>query len=76
MAKLPVDLSGREVCAALGRVGFVRRRQAGSHVILRREDPLARVVVPDHRVMRVGTLRRIIADAGLTVDAFLKLLGR
>jgi predicted RNA binding protein YcfA (HicA-like mRNA interferase family) len=55
---------------ALERAGFVFRRQTGSHMILRRGDPYARVVVPDHRQVRQGTLRRIIADAGLTVDEF------
>ncbi|HMK81480.1 MAG TPA: type II toxin-antitoxin system HicA family toxin [Xanthobacteraceae bacterium] len=74
MAKLPTDLSGREVRAALERAGFVFRRQAGSHMMLRREQPYARVVVPDHKQVRSGTLRRIIADAGLTVDQFLELL--
>ena len=46
MAKLPIDLSGREVRAALERAGFVFRRQSGSHMILRRDEPHARVVVP------------------------------
>ena len=73
MAKLPVDLSGREVRAILERAGFVFRRQAGSHMILRRDNPFARVVVPDHKQVRSGTLRRIIADAGLTLDEFLAL---
>jgi predicted RNA binding protein YcfA (HicA-like mRNA interferase family) len=35
---------------------------------------MPRVVVPDHRQIRQGTLRRIIADAGLTVDQFEQLL--
>jgi predicted RNA binding protein YcfA (HicA-like mRNA interferase family) len=76
MAKLPTDLSGREVRTALERAGFVFRRQAGSHMILRRDTPHARVVVPDHRQIRAGTLRRIITDAGLTVDQLMQLLGR
>ena len=76
MAKLPTDLSGLEVRAALARAGFVFRRQAGSHMILRRDQPYARVVVPDHKQLRSGTLRRIIADTGLTVEQFMKLLGR
>ena len=76
MAKLPTDLSGREVRAALERAGFVFRRQTGSHMMLRRDLPYARVVVPDHKQIRSGTLRRIIADAGLTIDQFVELLGR
>jgi predicted RNA binding protein YcfA (HicA-like mRNA interferase family) len=74
VAKLPTDLSGREVRTVLERIGFVFRRQAGSHIILRRDTPHARVVVPDHKQMRQGTLRRIIADAGLTVEQFVQLL--
>ena len=76
MAKLPIDLSGREVRAALERAGFLFRRQSGNHMILRRDEPHARVIVPDHKHVRTGTLRRIIADAGMTVDQFLKLLNR
>ena len=76
MAKLPTDLSGVEVRAALERAGFVFRRQTGSHMILRRDQPYARAVVPDHKQIRSGTLRRIIADAALTVDQFVQLLGR
>ena len=76
MARLPTDLSGREVRSVLERAGFVFRRQAGSHMILRRDDPYARVFVPDHRQIRAGTLRRIIADAGVTTEQFMRLLGR
>jgi hypothetical protein len=42
--------------------------------MLRRDQPHARVVIPDHRQIRSGTLRRIIADAGLTIDQFIELL--
>ena len=45
-------------------------------MILRRDNPHARVVVPDHKQLRSGTLRRIIADAGLTGDQFFELLRR
>ena len=74
MAKLPTDLSGRKVRAALERAGFTFVRQKGSHMILRRSNPAAWVVVPDHRQVKPGTLRGIIADAGLTVDEFVALL--
>lgn len=74
MAKLPTDLSGREVRRGLERAGFVFRRQRGSHMILRRDEPYARVVVPDHKQIRVGTLRKILQEAGLSVQEFLGLL--
>jgi len=69
-------LSGRDVRKALERAGFVFRRQVGSHMILRREEPYARAVVPDHKQVRVGTLRRILADTGISLEEFLRLLGR
>ena len=59
---------------ALQRIGFVLRRQRGSHMILHRDDPYARVVVPDHKRIRAGTLRHILQQAGLTVKQFLDLL--
>jgi predicted RNA binding protein YcfA (HicA-like mRNA interferase family) len=74
MTKLPTGLSGREVQAALQRAGFVFRRQAAIHMILRRDEPRSRVVIPDHKQIRPGTPRRIIADARLTVDEFVELL--
>jgi predicted RNA binding protein YcfA (HicA-like mRNA interferase family) len=76
VAKLPTGLSGSQVRSALERAGFVFRRQAGSHMVLRRDEPYARIVVPDHKEVRPGTLHRIISDAGLTVEAFLRLLRR
>jgi DnaJ-class molecular chaperone len=40
MAKLPC-VSGARVVKALERLGFVKRRQRGSHVVLRREAACA-----------------------------------
>lgn len=68
MPKLPV-LSGREVVAALERLGFVQMRQRGSHVILQRDG--VGVVVPLHRELKTGTLAGIIRQAGLSQDEFL-----
>jgi predicted RNA binding protein YcfA (HicA-like mRNA interferase family) len=55
-------------------LGFAIRRQHGSHIILRREDPFRQVVVPDHRVLDRGTLREILRQVGLSVDQFNELL--
>lgn len=46
MSKLP-RLSGRDCVKALAKVGFYQKRQHGSHIILRRDNPFAQVVVPD-----------------------------
>jgi predicted RNA binding protein YcfA (HicA-like mRNA interferase family) len=71
--KLPTDVSGQELVAVLMRVGFVVNRQRGSHIVLRRGSPYARVVVPDHRQVRPGTLRQILNEAGVTVEQLLEL---
>ena len=73
MNDLPV-ISGRECVRALARVGFYIRRQHGSHIVLRRDDPLTQLVVPDHRTLDRGTLRAIIRQSGLGVEEFNRLL--
>jgi predicted RNA binding protein YcfA (HicA-like mRNA interferase family) len=73
MTKLP-RLSGRECIRALEKAGFQIKRQEGSHIVLRRADPFAQVVVPDHKELDRGTLRAIIRHAGLTVEDFEALL--
>lgn len=73
MSKLP-RVSGQEVVAALQRVGFRVRRQHGSHIILRRDDPFTQTVVPAHRELDRGTLRAILRQSDLGVDDFVDLL--
>lgn len=74
MTRLPA-LTGREVVKALGKIGYELDRQHGSHMILRHADPpFRRLVVPDHKEVRRGTLRAIIRQAGLSVSEFLELI--
>lgn len=74
MSSLP-RISGREVAAALGKLGYEFDRQRGSHIVLRNpRPPYRRIVVPDHREVAKGTLRAIIRETGLTVEAFRQLL--
>ena len=74
MSKLPRGLSGSEVVKALERAGFYIKRRKGSHIVLRRDNPFAQVVVPDHKSIDTGTLASILDGAGLTVEDFIKLL--
>lgn len=74
MTKLPRGLSGQEVRRALERAGFYVKRQRGSHLVLRRDEPFAQVVVPDHDAIDTGTLSHVLHSAGLTVEEFLGLL--
>ena len=72
--RLPRSLSGAEVVRALQRAGFYQRRQRGSHIVMRRDDPFAQVIVPAHRSLDTGTLASILTGAGLTVPEFVELL--
>ena len=43
MSRLP-RISGRDCVKVLDKVGFYLKRQHGSHLILRRDNPFAQVV--------------------------------
>lgn len=73
MSELP-RISGRDCVKALTRVGFIMKRQHGSHMILKRDKPFAQLMVPDHEELDRGTLRAIIRQADLTVEQFVELL--
>jgi predicted RNA binding protein YcfA (HicA-like mRNA interferase family) len=73
MSKLP-QVSGQQCIAALRRLGFTVIRQRGSHVVLRREDPFAQLVVPDHKQLDRGTLRSILRQADVSVEEFSSVL--
>jgi len=72
MSRLPL-ISGRACMKTLAKVGFYLRRQRGSHLILRRDNPLTQIVVPNHKELDKGTLRSIIRQAQLEVDEFIEL---
>jgi predicted RNA binding protein YcfA (HicA-like mRNA interferase family) len=69
LKKLP-RVSGQDCVKALEKAGFYRRRQHGSHIIMRRDDPFAQLVVPDHKELDRGTLRAILRQANITVNEF------
>jgi predicted RNA binding protein YcfA (HicA-like mRNA interferase family) len=60
--------------AALEKAGFYFVRQKGSHIVMRRDEPYAQVIVPETKSLPPGTLRNIIRQTGLTVEEFLQLL--
>jgi predicted RNA binding protein YcfA (HicA-like mRNA interferase family) len=66
---LPV-MSGREVVRVFEKFGWEVVRQAGSHMIMTKDEELVTLSVPDHREVAKGTLRSLIRNAGLTVDEF------
>ena len=70
--KLPRNVNGAEAARALCRLGFIVQRQAGSHLILRREART--VVVPQHKPLKPGTLKGIMEQAGVTLETFIENL--
>jgi predicted RNA binding protein YcfA (HicA-like mRNA interferase family) len=74
--RLP-SLNAKDVLRALQKAGFVISRTSGSHVrLIHSEDPARSLTLPSHgaRDIKRGTLRAIIAQAGLTVAEFIALL--
>ncbi|MBA2339400.1 MAG: type II toxin-antitoxin system HicA family toxin [Pyrinomonadaceae bacterium] len=68
--KLPL-LSGRQVLAALTRLGFVEVHRKGSHIKMKHED--GRVIVfPFHDEVDRYTLKGALRDADIEVADFLK----
>jgi len=73
VGKLPV-VSGDSVRKALEQVGWVFQRQSGSHIVLTKPGSILTISVPRHHELAAGTLRRILRDAGLSVEQFTELL--
>jgi len=72
--KLP-SVRGRQAIGVLESIGFERIRQSGSHVTYRHPDGRWTIVsLHPTRTIPEGTLRKIIRDAGLTVEEFIELL--
>ena len=68
-------VTAREVIRVLEKVGFSLARQSGSHKIYKNPEG-KRVTVPYHagKILHPKLLRRILSDAGLTVERFKELL--
>lgn len=75
MPKLP-SISAREAIKAFEKLDYQNIRQRGSHVrmyhkIDKSKQPLT---IPMHKTIGKGLLRKLLRDAELTVEDFLKLL--
>ena len=68
-------LSYRQIKRKLEKAGFEIIHQHGSHVkfVRKSQDEVRTVMVPNHREVKIGTLRSILRHAGLTPDEFDRL---
>lgn len=69
-------ISGEETIRVLEHLGFVRIRQRGSHVVLKKQTPDGDLgcVVPLHHEFAIGTLRSILRLAGIIPEEFIENL--
>ena len=68
--KLPI-LSGRQVLAALQRLGFIELHRKGSHIKMAHPD--GRIIVfPFHDEVDRFTLRGALRDASMDIQEFLE----
>jgi len=77
--RLPRDLTGRDLAAALARFGYQISRQTGSHIRLTTTvHGEHHVTIPDHSPLRIGTLAGVLADVaahfGLSKDTLVERL--
>jgi predicted RNA binding protein YcfA (HicA-like mRNA interferase family) len=64
-------LSGQEACRILEKHGFIRMRMRGDHIIMQRAGAVRiSVPVPDHKELRIGTLRSVIRQSGIARSEF------
>ena len=69
-------LKPKEAIYVLKKLGFIERRQTGSHIIFRNSQSGKIVPVPSHsnKDLKLGTLRSIIRQSGVSVEEFFSLL--
>ncbi len=77
--KLPRDLSGVELAAALRKFGYQVTRRTGSHMRLTcLVGDEHHITIPDHNPLKIGTLSSILRDVaehvGLTRKELLNQL--
>lgn len=72
MPKLPI-LKPKEVVKRFQKLGFVKDRQTGSHIILYHQDTKQRATIPLHlKDLPKGTLKAILNQTGISVEKFIK----
>jgi predicted RNA binding protein YcfA (HicA-like mRNA interferase family) len=68
------NIPGKEAVKAFERAGWSVRGQVGSHVMMTKAGSRANLSVPQHKELSVGVLRKLVSNAGLSVEEFLELL--
>ena len=71
MGKLRI-LSGQEICEILSNHGFEVVHQHGSHIVMQKKvgKTTITVPVPNHKEIKIGTLKSIIRQSKLSSFEF------
>lgn len=68
---MPLRLcSGQEAVKKLQKAGWTVARQKGSHVMMKKPNYEYTLSIPQHKELGPGILRKLIRQAGLTVEEF------
>ncbi|EKD90851.1 MAG: hypothetical protein ACD_30C00077G0002 [uncultured bacterium] len=70
MPKLP-QISGEKLVKIFIKEGWTLVSQKGSHIKLtKKREPIGKstIIIPNHKVIKKGTLLRIIKDSGISTD--------
>lgn len=62
--------SGAVAVKKFKRAGWIVDRRAGSHVMLVKQGYPYTLSVPQHKELGIGILRKLLKQAGLSVDEF------
>jgi len=75
VTRVPI-LSYTQILRALQRDGWTVVRQRGSHIRLQKRvgSDVLKITVPAHRPVKRSTLSRILKEARIDADEFLRLL--
>jgi predicted RNA binding protein YcfA (HicA-like mRNA interferase family) len=69
-------LRPRDVVRVFEKLGWQVARRRGSHIILTKKGHITTLSVPNHPEVARGTLRTLIARAGITLEDFLEAVGK
>jgi predicted RNA binding protein YcfA (HicA-like mRNA interferase family) len=75
MPKLP-RISGFKTVKILEKMGFIKSRQTGSHVVLKKQTLNGEIVciVPLHKELKIGTLSGVLKQAQVSSNDFINYL--
>lgn len=75
MPKLPV-ISAKELARVLQKLNFAVIHQKGSHIKLKKKTTTGEqtIIIPNHKVIRKGTLKNILRLLDMRVEDLINLL--